>query len=158
MIYIIDTNIIKKLLWHFPKKGQIFETIWARIESKIQLNEYISVDECYNELAKQFSDKSEEYVWIHNHKKMFKNPTDQESIIIRQIFLKPKMRESIHRKNILENRPSADVYLVAKAKTTGGTIVTSENYKPNSAQLPNLCKELEVACMSYDDFMEIVSS
>ena len=35
--------------------------------------------------------------------------------------------------------------------------VTNENYKPNSAQLPNLCEELGVSCISYDDFMEIVS-
>lgn len=32
-------------------------------------------------------------------------------------------------------------------------VVTNENYKPNSAQLPNLCEELDVSCISYDDFM-----
>ena len=33
MIYILDTNIIRKLLFHFPKKGKIFEDIWAKLEA-----------------------------------------------------------------------------------------------------------------------------
>ena len=63
----------------------------------------------------------------------------------------------IHQKNILENRPSADQYIVAKAKAIGGTVVTSERYKPNSAQLPNLCENMGVPYISYDDFMAIIS-
>ncbi len=72
--------------------------------------------------------------------------------------MKPKMRETIHQKNILENRPSADVYIAAKAKALDAIVVTKEKYKPHSAQLPNLCEELGVKYISYDDFMEIVSS
>ena len=88
---------------------------------------------------------------------MFQNPTNAESLIIRDLFQNKKMRECIHTKNILENRPAADVYLVAKAKALGATLVTTETYKANSAQLPNLCEKLDVACISYDDFMEIFS-
>lgn len=154
MTYILDTNIIRKLLFHFPKKGKYFEIIWETIDQKILEGQFISVDECYNELSKQFSDKSEEYAWINKRKEMFKNPTNEESIIIRQLLTKPKMRESIHTRNILENRPSADVYLAAKAKAMNAVVVTSEEYKPHSAQLPNLCEELGVSCVSFDDFME----
>ena len=88
---------------------------------------------------------------------MFQNPTDAESLIIRDLFQNKKMRECIHTKNILENRPAADVYLVAKAKALGATLVTTETYKANSAQLPNLCEKLGVICISYDDFMELFS-
>ena len=66
------------------------------------------------------------------------------------------MRESIHQKNILNNWPSADVYIAAKAKALDATVVTSEHYKPHSAQLPNLCEELGVSYISYDDFMAII--
>ena len=38
------------------------------------------------------------------------------------------------------------------------TVVTKEAYKPNSAQLPNLCEAFDVPYISYDDFMEIVSN
>ncbi len=88
---------------------------------------------------------------------MFINPDDKESIIISQLLINPKMRETVHLKNILENRPSADVYIVAKAKLIGATIVTAEKLKPNSAQLPNLCEELSVKCITYDDFMEYIN-
>ncbi len=63
------------------------------------------------------------------------------------------MRENIHTKNILANRPSADAYIVAKAKNIGGTVVSVETYKPNSAQMPNMCEFVGVPYMIYNDFM-----
>ena len=158
MIYIIDTNIIRTLLNFYPKKGKRYEEVWATIDMRIKSGEYISVDECYNELKKQFSDKSDQYKWIYDHREMFKNPDDKESIIISKLLQNSKMRETIHQKNILENRPSADVYIVAKAKVLNAKVVTNEKFRPNSAQLPNLCKELQVEFISYDDFMEIVDN
>lgn len=86
------------------------------------------------------------------------NPGNEESTIMCQIFSNPKFRESIHTKNILENRPSADAYIVAKGKFLGATVVTAEEYKPNSAQLPNLCQAMGVHYIGYDDFMEAVSN
>ena len=156
MIFILDTNIIRTLLNFFPKKGKRFEEVWEKIDAKIEAGEFISVDECYNELTRQFSDKTDQYLWFHGHKDMFKNPDDKESIVISQLLIKPKMRETVHQKNILENRPSADVFIVAKAKALNATVVTNETYKPHSAQLPNLCEELGVNCISYDDFMAII--
>ena len=156
MIYILDTNIIRTLLNFFPKKGKRFEEVWEKIDEKIRAGEFISTDECYNELTRQFSDKTDQYQWFHGHRDMFKNPNNKESVIISQLFLNPKMRETVHQKNILENRPSADVYIAAKAKVLDATVVTNENYKPHSAQLPNLCEELDVKYISYDDFMALI--
>ena len=157
MIYVLDTNIIRTLLNSFPKKGSLFKRIWDKIDEKIADGELISTDECYNELKRQFSEKTEEYSWFNKRKKMFMNPTNQESIIIKNILVDPKMRETVHLKNILENRPSADIYIVAKAKALGATVVTKEKHKPNSAQLPDICKRENVQCISFDDFMEIIS-
>ncbi len=157
MIYLLDTNIFRKLLEHFPKKGKRYEEVWRLIDEKIAIGEICSVDECYNELCHHYSDKSEYYTWFHARKAMFKNPSDQESIVIQKLLLNPKMQETIHIKNILQNRPSADIYLAAKAKALSATVVTEEKYKPHSAQLPNICEELNVQCISFDDFMEIIS-
>lgn len=49
MVYILDTNIIRKLLFHFPKKGKLFEAIWASLEADIEAETYISVDECFKD-------------------------------------------------------------------------------------------------------------
>ena len=158
MVYILDTNVLRKILEHLPKKGDYFERVWTALEIGIQKGIYQSVDECYNELDAHYDDKNVNMQWLKNNKKMFLAPTCEESCIIRALFEKPKMRENIHKKNILSNRPSADPYIAAKAKVIGGIVVTAEEYKPHSAQLPNICEELDVKCISYDDFMEIVSS
>lgn len=157
MIYILDTNIIRKIFFHLPKKGKTFELVWETLEQGIEQGKYISVDECYNELARQFSKDVDAFKWISERKKMFLNPNNSESLIIRKLFENPKFRESIHSKNILDNRPSADVYIVAKACEMSAVVVTTEEYKPNSAQLPNLCEALNVKYIDYDSFMEIVS-
>lgn len=158
MIYVLDTNIIRKIWFHLPRKGQMFEKIWKAFEDCIDKGEIVSVDEAYNELASQFSKDNEARKWLNERKRMFLNPNNEESQIIKTLFEKNKYRESVHRKNILDNRPSADVYLVAKAKCLGATIVTAEAYKDNSAQLPNLCEEIGIGVTSYDDFMEYVQS
>lgn len=158
MIYILDTNIIRKLLFHFPKKGKLFEEIWASLEIGIEGERYISVDECYNELSGQFSKDSDAFKWINEHKRMFKNPEGAETLMIRDLFKEPKIRESVHTKNILSNRPSADIYIATKAKHIEGTVVTAEEYRPHSAQLPNICEKLGVSYITFDDFMERVAN
>lgn len=157
MVYVLDTNIFRKLLDHFPKKGKAFEDIWLAIDDAIERKVLISVDECFNEIAHHYSTDSENFKWVKDRKEMFLPPTNEESLILKQLFQKAKMQESIHAKNILKNRPAADAYIAAKAKTIGATVVTSEIYKDHSAQLPNICEALKVNCISYDDFMEIFS-
>ena len=158
MIYVLDTNVIRKIFFHLPKKGKYFENLWKALEAGVDSGAYISVDECFNELERQFSKDTEAFKWISARKKMFLNPGNKESTIMCQIFSNPKFRESIHIKNILKNRPSADAYIVAKGKFLSATVVTAEEYKPNSAQLPNLCQAMDVHYIGYDDFMEIVSN
>lgn len=158
MIYVLDTNIIRKIFFHLPKRGKAFELVWQALEAGIERGEYISVDECFNELAGQFSKDVEAFKWLNERKKMFLNPNNNESLIIKKIFENPKFRESIHSKNIWANRPSADAYIVAKACEIGAIVVTAEEYKPNSAQLPNLCTSLNVEYIDYDTFMEVVSN
>lgn len=151
--YLLDTCVFRKLLDHFPKKGVRFETVWEQIDNGFETGELVSVDECYNELCLHYDEKNPNYAWIKLKKSYFLGPSNDESIIIKQLFTNPKMQESIHVKNILENRPSADVYIAAKAKQIGAIVVTVEKFKPNSAQLPNICESLGVATMSFDDFM-----
>lgn len=35
MIYLLDTNIFREMLEHFPKRGKTFEEIWERFEKGI---------------------------------------------------------------------------------------------------------------------------
>jgi predicted nucleic acid-binding protein len=157
MIYLLDTNIFRKLLEHFPKQGAIFEEIWDKIDQEINNGTLLSVDECFNEIENHYSEDGDNFKWIKQRKRMFLNPTNEESLIIKELFKDRKMQESIHQKNIIYGRPSADIYLAAKAKTLNATLVTSEEFKPNSAQLPNICEKLGVDYISYDEFMKRIT-
>ncbi len=95
MKYILDTNIFRKLLDHFPKKGQAFITIWEKLDEGIDDGSFVSVDECFNEMSNHYSVKTDNYEWIKQRKKMFLNPTNEESLIIKKLFENPKMQESI---------------------------------------------------------------
>lgn len=114
MVFLLDTCVLRKLLDHFPKQGTYFTKVWQKIEELVG-SEIISVNECYNEIEKHYDQNNKKMTWVNKHKDMFLNPTNEESLIIKSIFSSKKLQESIHLKNILENRPSADVYLVAKA-------------------------------------------
>jgi len=94
MVYILDTNIIRKILFHLPRKGRYFECVWEALERGIEAGTYISVDECFNELERQFSKEVDAFQWIINRKKMFVNPGDEESTIMGQIFANPKFRHN----------------------------------------------------------------
>lgn len=155
MIYILDTCVLRKLLDHIPKQGSYFIKVWDRLEALIGCNVF-SVDECYNELKKHYAASGQNMQWVDHHKKMFLNPTNDESLTIKTIFQNRKMQESIHTKNILSNRPSADAYLVAKAKAIGAIVVTVETYKPNSAQVPNICELCGVDYIGFDEFMATI--
>lgn len=157
MIYLLDTNIFRKLLDHFPKQGMLFEEIWDKIDQEINAGNLLSVDECFNEIENHYSEDSDNYQWIKQRKSMFLNPTNEESLIIKELFKDRKMQESIHQKNIIIGRPSADIYLAAKAKALNATLVTSEEFKPNSAQLPNICEKIGVDYISYDEFMKRIT-
>lgn len=155
MIYLLDTCIWRKLLDHFPKKGSRFESVWTMIDEGIESGSLLSVDECFNELSKQFDKKQENLDWVVKRKGIFLPPTDEESLLIGELFLDNKMRDNIALKNILENRPSADAYLAAKGKKINATVVTAEIYKPNAGKLPNMCEKLGVPYLGFDDFMDI---
>ena len=114
MIYVLDTNIIRTLLNFFPKKGKRFEEVWDTIDAKIASGEFISVDECYNELERQFSDKTEQYNWFHGHKEMFKNPDNQNNPyrfngVLYSVFSKKDYTDiAIFVEGLMENRVKPD--------------------------------------------------
>lgn len=156
MIYVLDTCVFRKMLDHLPRKGSVFQNVWDSLEAAFQARVIISVDEVFEEVSGHFASSNGNLIWLESHKYVFEAPSNAESQIIQKIFTDVKMRESIHVKNILANRPSADVYIVAKAKVVGATVVSVESYKPNSAQIPNMCEFMGVPCICYDDFMAAI--
>ena len=86
MIYLLDTNIFREMLEHFPKRGKTFEEIWERFEKGIKDGDIFSVDECYNELTRHYDEKNEYYQWLYDRREKFLNLSNMESIYIRDFF------------------------------------------------------------------------
>ena len=119
MVYVLDTNIFRKLLDHFPKKGKAFEDVWEAIDEKIASGELVSVDECFNEIAKHFSEETSNFQWVKRRKEMFQNPTDAESLIIRDLF-QNKKNARVHSYKKYSRKPSCGgCILGGKSQGTG---------------------------------------
>jgi len=103
-----------------------------------------SIDMVYHELA-SFDDELSS--WVKDRKSYFMSVEDdatQETVaeIVQYLFdgdYKPKNRDDF--------LAGADPWLIAKAKTLGATVVTSESYVPENSKkvkIPNICEAFSV--------------
>lgn len=150
--YVFDTGPLRKLLDNYPRKG-IYADHWEQIENGFKNGTLFSVDEVYEELKKRYDDLNADMTWLKGLKCYFTYPSTDESLFIKELFFNKKFQELIHRKNILENLPSADVFVIARAKSQNATVVTTEEYKPNSSSIPFICEKNNIKCILFEDFM-----
>jgi len=113
----------------------------------------ISVREAINEI-KRYKGESRLIEWLKKNSIIFIQPTQVEYTYIKDIFDNEHFRNNIiTRQNILEGRPVADPFVVAKANAMNGIVVTQEKYKQNSGKIPNICEFIDVKCTNLEGFM-----
>jgi len=149
MIYIFDTSSIIVFSHYFPSR---FPKFWENLEIYTETGRIISVREVRRELASNAT-KDHLVDWLSHHKSIFQTPTSEESLFIRRIFENPLFLGLIKKKNTLISKPAADPFVIASAKVRGGTVVTEEKLKPNSAKIPSICKHFGVPCVDLEGFM-----
>ncbi|WP_289301296.1 DUF4411 family protein [Sporofaciens musculi] len=156
-IYVLDTCVIRELLFHFRKDIPAFDRMWSRIDQMILSGEIVFVKESYSELEKQCTSE-ENLNWLKGKRIYFTPPTNEECKIVAEIYSKRNFQNNVARKNILNGQPVADAFLVARAKLLGGntTVVSRELLKPNAAKIPNICEELGVTYMDDKEFQKII--
>lgn len=153
MKYIIDTNFFRTFFRFYDK--DISPELFENLDKMINKGEIISVKEVYHELEKQHQANSEVMKNIGKYKKIFQEPTNEEEVdILLQIYKNRNFQNNISEKNMLNGSPVADAFLVAKAKTNQGTLVTSENFSPNAAKIPNICNEFEIKYINFKTFLK----
>ena len=91
-------------------------------------------------------------------KKYFTAPTNDECIIVSQIYEKRNFQYNISKKNMLNGQPVADAFLVARAKYIGddAIVVSREVLKPNAAKISNICESFGVKYIDDKDFQMIL--
>jgi hypothetical protein len=82
LIYIFDTSALRVLHNFYPPT---FPSLWQNLGSLVQLGVVQSVDEVYNELE-NFREDDHLLKWAKANKKIFAKPSNDELLIIKQIF------------------------------------------------------------------------
>ena len=129
-----------------PYSKDAFPAHWNHIEKCIGSGRIISARAVYDELENTKNDDFKK--WLSSRRSIFV-PLDADQVaIVRQIVTKYDA--------YTKGSPKADPILVALAKSRGLKVITSEKKRatpsPNMPDIPNLCEEFGVECVSIVQF------
>jgi hypothetical protein len=149
MPFVLDTSSFRVLQNYFPER---FPSVWACIDALVDQGEIVSVREVYHELE-SWSCPQWMRDWLARNKRLFVIPEAAETDYVSAIFRVPHFRNMVGQKETLKGKPVADPFVVACAMAREGCVVTEEKYKPNAAQIPNVCKHFGVECTDVEGMM-----
>jgi len=150
--YVFDSNALINLFNNFYQSR--FPSLWGNFDSLVNEDRILSVREVKNELNSYHKNDSLKK-WIEKNNDIFKQPDETEIEFIKEIFKITHFQAIIRKKSILNGKPVADPFLIAKAKVIDGFVVTQEKFKDNSAKIPNICDYFGIQCINLEGFMEI---
>ena len=157
MKYVIDTNALRTFFRFYYR--EVTPDLYKNFDKMIDSKELISVKEVYNEMERQHQKDSDVLKELKNIKHIFLEPTNEEEInIIQDIYKNINFQHNIKEKNILEGKPVADAFLVAKAKIENAVLITSENFSPNAAKIPNMCEKYSIKYINYEKFLIVLKN
>ncbi len=150
MIYVFDSGpLIWMFRYYYPDR---FPSLWKQFDVLIASQRIISVKEVLRELDGQDDLLAN---WANDNKQIFQEPTQNEMIFIGRIFQIPHFQGLIRKQERLQGKPVADPFVIAKANAIqDGYVVTTEKYKENASQIPNVCRHFNIPCISLEQFME----
>ena len=159
MHYILDTSFFVVSRSYYP---ETFNTFWEKMNNAVSSNLISSVGEVKAELNRYGGEQKYLIEWLKQHNRIFTNPTEKEQNNIREIFGIEEFRSLVGNKEILKGNPVADPFVIAKAMSVQGAVVTSEKPaekdKTRKAQgplkIPDVCKHFNIPCLSPREFME----
>lgn len=151
MIYIFDNSSLSRLKHFFP---DIFVTIWNGLDELVQQNRLISTKEVWNELERGSSERLFVNEWLKTRKRIFTTPSAAELQFVADIFQIKHFQTLIGEKQQLKGTPVADPFVIACAKIKNGVVVSEEQFKPNAAKIPNVCKYFNIECLNLEAFMK----
>ncbi|HBE43104.1 MAG TPA: DUF4411 domain-containing protein [Bacteroidales bacterium] len=142
--YVIDTGPLIDLKDYY---ADVFVTLWENLDSLIRQGDLISSSEVYRELKKR---DDEAKAIADKYKFIFRKPEVEEQRYVKEILA--NHRELIKQKNIDGGLPVADPFIIALAICNNAVLITSELFKINSHNIPNICKEYKIECINLKGF------
>ena len=150
MNYVFDSGpLIWMFRYYYPER---FPSLWQQFDALIQSEVIVSVKEVSREL-----DGQEDILasWVKNNKNVFQIPTASEFALVGNIFQVPHFQGLIRKQERLQGKPVADPFVIAKAGCIeDGCVVTTEKWKKNASQIPNVCDHFSIPYMNLEEFME----
>lgn len=134
--------------YYYPER---FPSLWRKFDRLVEDEQIISVKEVSRELDGQDDLLSQ---WVKDKKSFFQPPATNEFQIVTEIFQIPHFQTLIRKQERLLGKPVADPFVIAKAQVIGGCVITTEKYKKNAAQIPNVCEHFNIPCMDLEWFMK----
>ena len=152
MIYVFDSGpFIQIFRYYYPER---FPSFWKRFNPLIEQKTIISVKEVARELSEREDNLTK---WAKKHKSIFHAPTADELEFVSRIFEVAHFQLIIRKQERLEGRPVADPFVIAKAQSLDGCVISLEKFKENAAKIPNICEHFGVKHMHLRKFMEEVN-
>ena len=148
-MYVFDTSPLSSLFKNFYRSR--FPTLWCRFDSLVARGTVTSTREVRRELDRY---ARVDQVWIRNNADIFTTPAPDEYQFVREIYRERHFQQNTPEKKIQNGGYNADPFVVAKAASNKGKVVTLESRTPNAAKIPNFCDHLGVECLDLEEFME----
>ncbi len=150
MKYVFDSDSLINLFRHYyPER---FPTLWEKFDALVSGGELISVREVFKEIG---SSEDSLAIWAKEQKNiLFLESTPEELQFIGEIFQVRHFQAMIRKQERFKGKPVADPFVIARARVSGGCVVTQEKNIENAAKIPNVCKHFGIDCTNLEGFME----
>lgn len=150
MSYVFDTNAFSQLFHSYYRNR--FPTLWQQFDTLLAEGGITSTREVAREIEGDRVVALRE--WAANQRDLFPTPNADEARFVAHIFAVPHFLQIIERKKLLKGGLNADPFVIARAQSIGGTVVTLEGAPLNGAKIPNICQHFQIPCLSLEGFME----
>ncbi len=150
MKYIFDSGPLIDLFRHYyPER---FPSLWQKFYSLVSDGKIISVREVYHEIEPKEDTLS---YWAKEQKdSLFLPSTSNELKFVSKIFQIRHFQAMIRKQELLQGKPVADPFVIARAKILDCPVVTVETFKDNAAKIPNVCKHFDIPYINLEGFMQ----
>lgn len=147
-MYVLDTSVISALHRNYYRPH--FPSLWKRFDRMVEGGGFTSVREVCRELD---DIGGESMAWAASNSALFTMSDAKEGAFVAGIYKVEHFQSNIEKQKLLRGGRNADPFLIARAACIGGTVVSMEQFKPNSAKIPNICAHFKVPCLDLRGFM-----
>ena len=149
MKYVVDTSSIQQLFGCYKRVR--FPSLWTSFDEMVARGAITSIRHVMREISQR--DKGNgELEWAKANSKLFPSFAENESLFLREIFEMPRFRHVIPT-NLRDTEAAADPYLIARANTVEGMVITQERERGNRVRIPTICRQFDIKCGTLDDLM-----